>query len=539
MSQLKLNYIHTLNALKKTIRQARLRAALVVNAELLILYWEIGSTILDQQAQEGWGSKTIDRLAADLKIEFPDMEGLSVRNLKYMRAFAEAYPEFSIVQAPLAQLDKKRKGKKTITPQQKPVQAPLAQITWYHHITLLQKVKDQTERLFYIQKTIENGWSRNVMLQQIESNLYKRLGKAITNFKETLPTPDSDLAQETMKNPYVFEFLALTEEMKERELEKGLISHLKEFMLELGKGFSYVGNQKNVVVDGDDYFLDLLFYNYHLHCFVVFELKVGEFKPEYAGKLNFYVNTIDAQLKGKNDNPTIGVLLCKTPNETVVKYALQGINSPIGVAEYKLMPKALLKEMPSLKELETEIEKETKEISEPLREGLDKIKSLLADLNSDKVSKSRNQESILFVFDNVFFPLYNAIKSLLESSLGNYFERFEFPVHPNNGKNTLDSMRQNLHGNAHAQKLTLFVQLKGFKHAGTDVFSLENRVDIYLDEYKYTCSFSQNSNYKITKLYHQTLSNNELNEMANELCKTFLEETANKIEAIKKERGIN
>lgn len=357
-------YIEVLNDLKLKIRQARIKATFSANTQMLTMYWEIGCTILHEQKKQGWGSKIIDRFSSDLRTEFPDMKGLSVRNLKYMRAFAEAYPDFysltplpkspsEIVQGKLAQI---KTGSNVSI-----VQAALAQITWYHHITLLEKVKTAVERMFYIQKTIENGWSRDIMVLQIESDLFKRQGKAISNFKDTLPETDSDLVRETFKNPYLFDFLMLGEEAKEREVERALMQYLKKFMLELGKGFAYVGNQFNIEVQDDEYFLDLLFYNFHLHRFIVFELKVGDFKPEYAGKLNFYINTVNEQIKNEKDECTIGILLCKTPNELVVKYSLQGINTPIGVSEYQLkkgLPKKLKSGLPSIEELEAEIENE-------------------------------------------------------------------------------------------------------------------------------------------------------------------------------------
>lgn len=344
------NYPVILNELKEKIRQARLKAIHAVNNQLLSVYWEIGNTILQQQKAEGWGTKVIDRLAIDLKLEFPDMKGWSVRNIKYMRAFAEAYPDFLIVQQPAAQLN----------PSQK-VQQLAAQIPWTHHQVILDKIKQQQERLFYIQKIIENGWSRNILVHQIESGLHKRQGKAITNFESTLPASQSDLVRESFKNPYVFDFLDMTETIQERELERALTHHLKNFMPELGKGFAYVGNQFNLKVEDDEYFLDLLFYNFRLHCFVLFELKVGAFKPEYTSKLNFYINTVNQEIKGNDDKPTIGILLCKTPNKTVVQYALQGITTPMGVAEYKFtknLPKELKREIPAIDTLTQELEKE-------------------------------------------------------------------------------------------------------------------------------------------------------------------------------------
>ncbi|MEQ8423891.1 MAG: PDDEXK nuclease domain-containing protein, partial [Cyclobacteriaceae bacterium] len=375
MSSLPSNYQQIINSLKEKIRRARFKASLAVNKELVATYWEIGCVILEQQKKEGWGAKVIDRLSSDLRAEFPEFKGLSVRNFKYMRAFAEAYPEFGMGQQPAAQMQTGHNN-----PSITIVQQLAAQLPWGHHQILLDKVKEPSQRLFYIQHCAENGWSRNILAEQIASNLYERQGNAITNFKDTLPDLQSDLAQQTLKNPYVFDFLGLGEEVKERELENALIQHLKSFMLELGKGFAYVGRQKNLVVEGDDFFLDLLFYNYLLRCFVVFELKVGEFKPEFAGKLNFYVNTINDQLKGKDDQPTVGVLLCKTPNETVVRFSLQGIESPIGVADYQLaqaLPQQLKTEMPTVEELEAEIDKEYEELKNPTEKKWEELKQKL------------------------------------------------------------------------------------------------------------------------------------------------------------------
>jgi predicted nuclease of restriction endonuclease-like (RecB) superfamily len=372
-SSLNKNYIYTLNSLKEKIKQSRLRASLTVNTQLLQLYWEIGNTIFHHEKKEGWGAKIVATLAKDLKTEFPDMKGLSPRNLRYMRDFAVAYPGFSILQGALAKLkprssapDENLQAPLAKLPATSIMQAPLAQLSWYHHITLLDKIKDPATRSFYIEKAVKNGWSRDIMVLQIESNLHKRQGKAITNFDNTLPPAQSDLAKETLKNPYLFDFLSIGEEMQEREMEKALVQHIKNFLLELGRGFAYVGNQFNIPVEDDDYFLDLLFYNYHLHCFVVFELKVGKFKPEYAGKLNFYINTVDEQIKGRDDKTTIGVLLCKTPNHTTVKYALKGIKTPMGVADYefaKALTGKIKTELPSIEELEAALESEARKFT--------------------------------------------------------------------------------------------------------------------------------------------------------------------------------
>lgn len=365
-------YIALLSELKTKIRQAQQRVAHSLNTEMLVLYWSMGHDISSRIKEAGWGAKVIDNLSKDLRNEFPDSKGFSVRNLKYMRAFAEAYPDFlhvniaksekKIVQPAVAQLEN------TDSEQDAFMQGELAQsdrailqpvvalIPWTHHTIILDKIKSAGDRLFYIRKTAENGWTKSVLTFQIESRLHERQGQAITNFDDTLSKHQSDLAKEMLKSPYIFDIAGIAEDVKELDLEKALIKEIRKLMLELGKGFAYVGNQYHLQVGNDDFYLDLLFYNFHLHCFVVFELKIGDFKPEYAGKLNFYVNAIDEQVKSQKDSPTIGVLLCKTPNETVIKYSLKGIESPLGVSDYQL-PKKLKSDMPTIEELEAAIQK--------------------------------------------------------------------------------------------------------------------------------------------------------------------------------------
>lgn len=400
-SKLSKNYTAILQDLKEKIRIARLRAGYTVNTQLLQLYWEIGNTIYQQEKAKGWGAKIVDSLAKDLKTEFADMKGLSPRNLRYMRDFALAYPQFSILQGGLAKLESPAaEENKFLQPVVAKLKSPgkegkailqpvVAKIPWTHHTIILDRLNTPEERLFYIQKTAENGWSKSILVLQIESELYKRQGKAITNFDNTLPHPQSELAKETLKNPYLFDFLSIGEEMQEREMEKALVLHIKKFLLELGRGFAYVGNQFNITVEEDDYFLDLLFYNYHLHCFIVFELKLGKFKPEYAGKLNFYINTVDEQIKGREDKSTLGVLLCKTPNHTTVKYALKGIKTPMGVADYefaKALPKNIKSEMPTIEELEATLEAEAKKFEHPLNK---KIKAVLAGQKTKAAGKKK------------------------------------------------------------------------------------------------------------------------------------------------------
>jgi predicted nuclease of restriction endonuclease-like (RecB) superfamily len=324
-------YADWLARLKAEIGGARQRAVLSLNAEQVALYHRIGSEIRERQEREGWGAKVIDRLSADLRAAFPDMKGLSSRNLKYMRVFAELCPAMRIGQQSAAQLP------------------------WFHLVTLLTKITDATEREWYARQTVENGWSRGVLDSQIKSRLHARQGAAITNFSQRLGEPHAQLAVEVLKDPYHFDFLGLEEEAHERDIENALIRHITRFLLELGAGFAFVARQYRLEVDGDEFFVDLLFYHTRLKCHVVVELKAGAFKPEHAGQLNFYLAAVDARLKAPDDKPTIGLLLCKTKNKLVAEYALSGMAKPIGVAEYQLvraLPEPLDTNLPSIEELE-------------------------------------------------------------------------------------------------------------------------------------------------------------------------------------------
>lgn len=305
------DYIAFFNDIKKDIQTSRVRAALSVNKELILLYWRIGNEIIKRKKELGWGSEVVKTLAQDLKHTFPDIKGFGDRNLVYMQTFAAAFPDYEFTQQ------------------------VVAQIPWGHNVDLLDKIKDYQTRAWYIQKTIENGWSRNVLGMQIESQAHLRLGQAQTNFKETLPALTSDLAQQLIKSEYNFEFLGLADDVHEKVIEKGLIDHVRNFLLELGNGFAFLGSQYKINVGGDDFFCDLLFYHTQLRCYIVIELKADKFKPEYAGKLGFYITAINRQLKHESDQPTIGLLLCKKANNLVVEYALHDHKQPMGVAEYK------------------------------------------------------------------------------------------------------------------------------------------------------------------------------------------------------------
>lgn len=327
-------YADWLTDLKSRIHSAQQRAALAVNRELVLLYWEIGQDILTRQAVQGWGSKVIERLAHDLRTAFPDMKGFSRANLMYMRAFAEAWPDAAIVQQAVGQLP------------------------WGHNLVLLTRLKDREQRLAYAQSAITHGWSRNVLNIHIETRLLERTGKAVTNFDAQLPKPQSDLARESLKDPYRFDFLGLSREAGEREIENALIKHVTDFLLELGAGFAFVGRQVLLDVGGDEFFIDLLFYHLKLRCYVVIELKGGKFKPEHLGQLGFYMTAVDAQVKHPDDTPTIGLLLCKTKNKVVAEYALRDKSQAIGVAEYQLvesLPPELQTSLPSIEQIENEL----------------------------------------------------------------------------------------------------------------------------------------------------------------------------------------
>ncbi len=333
------SYVQLFEQIKNDIQQSQLRAALAVNKELILLYWRIGKELSEKTDREKWGSKIIDTLANDLSRSFPHLSGFSTRNIFYMRRFAETYPDLNCA-------------------------AAAAQLPWGHNMVIIEKLENNDQRMFYIHKCLENGWSRSTLTMWIDSDLYSRQGKAITNFKTTLADTHSDLAQQTLKDPYNFSFLTITERAKEQEIEQGLIDHIQTFLVELGKGFAFLGRQYHLQVSDKDFYIDLLFYHITLRCFVVVELKAGEFEPKDAGQLNFYLTAVDKQLKRKDDNPTIGILLVKTKDNLIAEYALQDISKPMGIAGYTTtlidsLPKELKSSLPTIEEIEAEIEKVT------------------------------------------------------------------------------------------------------------------------------------------------------------------------------------
>ena len=337
LSEMSNSYAQFIEKLKDKIQQQRISIVLNANTSMICLYWNIGQAILQKQADEGWGAKVIDRIAADIKAAFPEMSGFSPRNIKYMRKFAQCWPDFEFVQK------------------------VVAQIPWRTNRILLDKLNDWDSRIWYAQETIENGWSSAVLELQIQSGLMERSGKAVNNFPAALPPKDSDMANQVFKDPYLFDFLGTDMPRREVEIERKLTEHIQNFLLELGQGFAFVGRQVHLEIGGQDFYLDLLFYHLKLRCYVVIELKTCDFEPGFISQLNMYQNVVNDILRHPDDKPTIGLLLVKGKNETVVEYSLAGYQNPIGVAEWKnqiahALPDELKSSLPTIEEIERELE---------------------------------------------------------------------------------------------------------------------------------------------------------------------------------------
>lgn len=366
-------YADLLGDVKTRIRQAQVRATISANTEMILMYWDIGRIIMERQQHEGWGAGVIPRLSKDIRNDLPEVKGFSERNIGYMIRFAREYGSSPILQQAVAKLKSAEVADFMKVPQavahvadnahSEFLQQSAAQISWGHNIMLMEKVKDLQTRLWYMRQTIEQGWSRDTLGLMIKSNAHKRQGTSVTNFEMRLPSPQSDLARQLLKDPYIFDFLTLTGPFEERELEVGLVKHLEKFLLELGQGFACVGRQYRMEVSDKDFYIDLLFYHLKLRCFVVIELKKGDFKPEYAGKMNFYCSVVDDKLKHETDQSTVGLILCQTKDRILAEYALRDIHKPIGVSDYELtraLPDNLKSSLPSIEEIEAELGKAEK-----------------------------------------------------------------------------------------------------------------------------------------------------------------------------------
>jgi len=548
MSNLPDNYQQILKQLKEKIRSARTKVVYTANTQLLEIYWEVGRTILDQQELEGWGTKVIDRLSSDLRVEFPDMKGFSVRNLKYMRAFAEAYPNFKtlpekevnqaeiktseIVQIPSAQLARNEENQF--------VQTNLAQLSWSHHTAILDKISDPQIRKFYLQKTIENGWSRNVMIHQIESELHKRQGKIQSNFEKTLAPPDSELVQQVFKDPYKFEFIYLGQEATERDLEDALTNQVTKFLLELGQWFAFMGRQFKIILGDKEYFFDLLFYHTRLKRYIVIDLKIDEFKPEYKGKMEFYLNLADEQLRDENDEQSIGLILCKTKDGMVVEYALRDSSKPMGIAEYTIsnkLPKEIKGELPTVEELEEAMDIEVKKLEKPLDKKMNRLKELLNDFKNEEVKEKRTPENTSLIFKEFVLPLKHLIEDSLKQEVILLFESYEFFIWTDGLGHASEDMailhfEKNLKGLC--QNFKIEIKLNGFKKAGINAFNIYKRLSIKLDNYSYKCEIEGVAGILLEKLYHQIPNKAEISKLAEVFDEWIVEDINQRIEQINK-----
>jgi len=527
-SELDKDYSLILQDLKEKIRQARLRASVVVNAQLLQVYWEIGQTILEQQKKMGWGAKIIDRLASDLRIEFDDMKGLSIRNLKYMRAFAEAYPQFG--QPPVAQIQSPENQNIAfvqVQPAQMEnqsldeiVRVPFAQLTWYHHTTLLDKVKDPEIRQFYIQKTVEGGWTRDMLVHQIESGLHKRQGALTHNFQQTLPDYQSELTQQLFKDPYNLDFIMLGLAAKERDLENAIISHITKVLIELGDGFAFMGRQYRLEAGGQEYFLDLLFYHTKLRRHVVIDLKIGDFLPEYAGKMNFYLGVTDDKLKGPQDEASIGLILCKTKNKIIAEYALRDTSKPIGIAEYRInerLPENIKGELPSIEEIEEKLDQEIQENLSEIEKRLRAVKEKVRSMQAEELQTPATYQLLQDIFNQGLKPLYQQIIKKLSTT---FLE--EFLTHSLNwslGNSSVDGIEGvesfwKLEENLKTTKEIIFTYiLWGFKKTGTENFNEPLSLKFVMDTYWYGFTLINHNNQQpfLKKMYHQQLTEEDKN----------------------------
>lgn len=519
VSELK-QYGQVLHQLKEKIRTAQQKAILAVNNHLLSIYWEIGNAIDEQEKQAGWGAKVVEKLAIDLKAEFPEMKGLSPRNLRYMRDFSLAYPTF--LQQAAAKTKNGQNTELVI------LQQAAAKLPWGHHQLLLTKLKTTEERGFYIQKAIENGWSRSILEHQIESQLYKSQGTLVNNFKETIPALQSELTQQIFKDPYNFDFIMLSEKAKERDLENALISHVTKVLLELGVGFAFMGRQKRFEAGGREFFVDLLFYHTKLRSHIIIELKNGEFEPEYISKMNLYLGLADDQLRGEMDEPSIGLILCKTNNRIIAEYALRDTSKPIGIAEYKIaqrLPANIKGELPSIEEIEEKLDEQFKESAKPIEEKLNRLKARINQLNIGEAIK-KSPEMIKVIYYDLLVPLINVLHELFEAEITPLFNETEHVIYINNSGNSFhaDADFEAALMQGKIEQIALVIQFKGFKKAGINTFDKSIEVSIQLHDYKYSVSLRPSKAITFKEmLYNQLPQADEIKQIEHSLFEGLLD----------------
>lgn len=526
-------YRELLQKLKGKIKSAQQRAMLAVNNELLSVYWEIGNSIAEQEKLAGWGGKIVDKLAADLKSEFSDMKGLSPRNLRYMRDFALSYPTFLQQAAAKSELIENKQD--TI------LQQAAAKLPWGHHQVLLTKLKTAEERTFYIQKAVENSWSRSILIHQIDSNLYKIQGALVHNFNSTMPVQQSELTSQVFKDPYSFDFIMLGEQAKEKDLEDALITHVTKVLLELGAGFAFMGRQKRFDAGGREFFVDLLFYHTKLRRHIIIELKIGEFEPEYVSKMNLYLGLADDQLKGEHDEPSIGLILCKTNNKIVAEYALRDTSKPIGIAEYKIaeqLPDNIIGELPSIEEIEQRVDEEIKEIQSPVDERLQAIKNKIKQLKTDEIQTPVTFAILSTLYQTgirvLFMEMMDKVKVFDEDF---YTKRFSW-YSKNKHFDMLDQVDEFWKTEENLKQifeLNFQINLDGFKKAGTESCNAWQTLTFRIDTYHYSFALINHNNHQpfLKKLYHQPLTTIDRQQIADNIMTAVMDDIERFLEKIK------
>jgi Uncharacterized conserved protein len=529
--------------IKEKIRNSQLKAALKINAEMLTLYWELGKAITEKQQKASWGDRIITQLSRDLSHEFTNIKGFSVTNLKYFRKWYQFYKgiaingdsqcvtfgqggEDQIGQHCVDQLDDASDS--SFPPQ-------LGTIPWGHHIQIISKCKSVEEALFYICQTAANNWKRSVLIHQIETNYYDRKGKSQNNFDLILPKPQSELASELINNPIYLDFLHLGDETSERELENAILRNIKKFLLELGTGFSFYGQQYHIKVSEKDFYIDLLFYHTKLHCYFVVELKVTEFEPEHAGKLEFYINVVDEQMKTPEDNPTIGLLLCRTADKVIVEYTQKTKMKPIGVTEFKhTIPKEWQNELPDVESLRYELQKEVKVNKKPVDEKLEKLKGLVQKMNFAKADLDKDIEITRRLFEHVIIPLARTIDTKLDK-IKPYFNRLINKMVINHKAPYYDIRNPDIKALFESAEdiwvAVLDFELEGFNRAGVKVFNVWDKLHILLGKNTYSIGPNDDQVWD-EKVYRNMHNAVEIENIADRMLERFLEKINDRAEQI-------
>jgi len=524
------DYHQLLARLKEKIRNSQVKAALKVNSELLALYWELGKAITEKQIQSNWGDRIITQLAADLSSEFPDMNGFSATNLKYIRRW---YQFYRLTEQPgIGSIGQQAVDQLQVIEIEMP--AILGMIPWGHHIQIFTKVENIEEAIFYLQQTTQYNWSRNVLLHHLDAGLYYKKGKSYNNFQITLPQPQSDLANELIKNEYNLQFLGLHEEANEKELENAILANIKKFMLELGSGFSFLKQQYHVKVGERDFYVDLVFYHVKLHCYFIIELKVGEFKPEHAGKLEFYITAFDEKIKAEKDNPTIGLLLCKTVDKVIVEYTLKDKVKAMGVSEYRhTLPDELRQELPDEEVLKQELKKEITISPKPSDEKINKFKGLIQKLNRGIAEFQKSDAIICAVVSESIEPLIGILDAKIPD-LKEAFNTVKFCISHNSQSPVPYTVGTDISSIIKLENiwiLGLQITFERLKRGGRNAFDAWFKFEVRFDKYKYLIG-EDKSNIWDERAYNEPFSKRELETIADRFAGIIFDDINERIESL-------